>query len=149
MQAVTKAVDEELKSCGEDLLEKAKELAPESSGRLKRAGYTKNPTDEFRPKTYFRAREIGFDTRKHVGGAKAGFNYALMRHEVPVKAKYQKNKETGEMEEISPADASHTKFLETPYKANVDEYAKRILEAGAKAGMDGVIFRSTIVKGEK
>ena len=118
MDVVRVAVDKELKDCGEELLEEAKSLAPESTGRLKNSGYNIIPKGEFRPTVNVRTREIGFDTGKndHSAGGKS-FNYALYRHEVPAK-----NPTSGQ-----------TKYLETPYKANVASYNERVLNEGTKA----------------
>lgn len=113
LEATRNSIDAELKDCGDDLLEKAKELAPEKSGRLKRSGYTKYPEDEFHPTANYRSREVGFDTRKHaLDSAGSSFNYALIRHEIPSKT----------------TSNGQVKFLETPYKANADKYEERVLK---------------------
>lgn len=119
INGIRAAVDAELKSCAEDLLEKAQGLAPvgddvvrkktgnvvHKGGTLADSGYV----EERNEGPDVRVVVVGFDTRRETGG---NFNYAIIQHEKPMKhAKGQ------------------WKFLETPYKENKEEYQDRISQA--------------------
>ena len=123
MSRIRKSVDRELESCAKDLLSKALQKVPVGKGEVrKRTGETVQEGGTLYDSGFEEARHESPDVRVHVvvfdtrrvdeGSERQNFNYAIIRHEMPVKE----------------ADGEW-KYLENPYKENKDVYEKRLQTA--------------------
>jgi hypothetical protein len=127
MNAIRDAVDAQLISSADDLLAQAIALAPvesdkrnEKTGKLYREGGVLKKSGYMRENhidLYHRRVDVVFDTRI-LRPNKDDFNYAIIQHE----------------KQMNHLNGGQWKYLETPYKSNIDLYRANIGEA-----IDGVV----------